>query len=116
MKPIEPGPYRQRLVVQRYASAPDGSGGFVWTYSPLATVWGRLWPQPPPAGGKEVEALEKVVASVTHLFAIRYSSLVATLTPKDRFSWNGRTFEIVTVMNTEARNRELTGTAIEVTA
>jgi hypothetical protein len=38
---------------------------------------------------------------------------VTTLTPKDRLSWSGRIFQIISVLNTDSRNRELQGVAKE---
>jgi SPP1 family predicted phage head-tail adaptor len=90
----------------------DGRGGRTHTPVTLAEVWGRLVP----LEGREQETAQRIVAGVTHEWLVRYSSALATLTPAHRISWSGRTFQIATVLNTEARNRELKGTAREITA
>lgn len=106
------GLLRQRLALLRVSAVKDGQGGETRTWTTKTTVWGQLVP---------VNALERLIVQqqtgeVTHDWQVRYSSAVADLSVKDRWSWGGRVFEILTVLNEEARNRMLYGTAKEVAA
>lgn len=109
---MQAGKLDKRLAFQRPVEASDGQGGTTVTWTAIATVWGSL----AIATGFEREQAAQMVAVSTWDWRIWWSSQVNAVTPKDRFTWNSRTFQVVTVTNTGSRGREITGTAIEVTA
>ena len=104
------GLLRQRLVFQALSSADDGRGGSTPSWSTSLTAWGRL----APLEGAEAEVAGRLVAGVTHEWAARYSATAAGLTPKHRISWSGRVFQIVRVLEVDARRRQLRGLAKEI--
>jgi SPP1 family predicted phage head-tail adaptor len=112
MNAIQAGPMRQRLAFQAPLETSDGQGKTVTWPTTLATVWGSV----EPIQGIERQMAARLVATSTHRWSIRYSSVMAVVTPKYRFTCKGRTFQILAVLNTEERNRELRGEAIEVTS
>lgn len=63
-------------------------------------VWGNL----KPATGAEAEDFGQVSNTVTHVMECRYQS---NLINNCRLTYNSRTFEIVSVLNLEERNREM---------
>lgn len=46
-------------------------------------------------------------ADVDHRIVTRYRSDLAALGPKDRATWNGKTFDIRSVINRDSRNVEM---------
>jgi SPP1 family predicted phage head-tail adaptor len=103
----------QRLTFQRATLTSDGQGGSVTTWGDLVTVFGRITP----LMGREAEQAARLVATVTHMWVVRNTSDVATVTPKDRIACSGKTYQIVTVTSPDTRKRDgLTGQALELAA
>ena len=57
-----------------------------------------------PLAGKEFWGAAQTEAGISHRIEIRY---LPGITPKHRIEFNGRIFEIVSVLNLEERNREI---------
>jgi len=68
------------------------------SWATLATVWAE---KRDPKGSEAVEALQNQ-AEMTVTFRIRY---YPGIEPKDRVIWDGRTFDIRAVTNTDGRKR-----------
>jgi head-tail adaptor len=106
------GDRRQRLTFEMPVSTDNGRLGQSVTYKRLATVWGSLVAM----AAKETEDGDQPVSGIVHQWNVRYSDTMATFTAKGRIRWKGRAFEVTGAMNVDARNDELTGTAVEVSA
>lgn len=81
----------REIVIQRATVTQDtASGENVETWSTLATVWAEMLPL---SDGERVKAAE-VSAEITTRFRILWSSTVATVNPKDRLTFDGKTWGI----------------------
>jgi SPP1 family predicted phage head-tail adaptor len=81
----------REIVIQRATVTQDpGSGENVETWADLATVWAEMMPL---SDGERVKAAE-VSAEITTRFRILWSSTVSTVNPKDRLTFDGKTWDI----------------------
>lgn len=64
------------------------------TWSDLATLWARR----ADISATEAYRAQEVGAEITTRFTVRYSTLSATITPKDRLVFDGETFNITRTM------------------
>jgi SPP1 family predicted phage head-tail adaptor len=107
------GRLRQRVAILAATATADGRGGQAKTWAQTATVSGEILPM----SAREQDEAQRLVATVTHSYALRWSSATRSLTPKDTRLWcGGRTYEIATVIDEGARHQVVSGTATEVAA
>lgn len=92
------GTLRHRLELQSATSAADSMGEMIQTFATYATVWGSL----SPLSGRELEAGKQINAEIEHQAVIRYNSSVK---PYHRIVAKSRTFDIVSILNTDERNK-----------
>lgn len=99
------GAKRERVAIQRSSGAsPDPYGDVAnQDWSTIGTYWAQV----EPISGKEYFAQDRTKEDVTHRFRFRYSATVDGVTGADRLSWNSETFDIVSKINTGARDREV---------
>ena len=97
------GGLRHRVTFQRATETDSDTGEVQQAWSDLATVWARV----EPLAGKERFAAIQVQSEVDYRILVRYQSTLSALAPNDRATWNGVTFDIKSVINTEGRNIEL---------
>lgn len=97
-----------RIVILRATSTPNAMNEAVETWNTLATVWASKTP----VMDGEKWAAGQTLADATVRFTIRWSSAVADVNPRDRISYDGRTWDIQGVkdMGRDAY-REITATA-----
>ena len=100
MKAIRAGRMRQRITLQTVTENRGVDGSITSSWADTATVWAVA----EPLEGREYWAAQQVNAERTTKFRIRYRSGVV---PKMRVSYDSRTFDIVSVVNVEERDREL---------
>ena len=94
---IRPGDLRERVTVQAASGATNNLGETVMTWSNSTTVWASV---------EGVSAREALLAgqqevSLTHKVRLRY---LDGLTQQMRFSWRGRTLEIVSLLEHDNRS------------
>jgi SPP1 family predicted phage head-tail adaptor len=107
------GRLSQRATILRASVVTDGRGGQVKTWAPVGTVSAEIVP----LSAREQEQAQRLVASVTHSYLMRYSRLTKDLTPKDTRLWcGGKTYEVATMVDDANQHQAITGTAIEVAA
>lgn len=87
------GDLRETVVLQRGASSTDNYGAEILTWADLDTVFAS-WRR---ATARETLAAAELTAAVSDVFEIRRSNSVASLGPKDRLIWRGRTYDILNV-------------------
>jgi SPP1 family predicted phage head-tail adaptor len=106
---IRAGDLDRRIRIERASSTQDpGSGENVETWTALATVWASKRD----VSDRERIAAAEVQAEITTRFIIRYSSTVASVNPKDRIIFDGRTYGIEAVKEVGRREGiELTAAA-----
>lgn len=85
------------IVIQRRTLARDAMGGMAETWAAVGTVDGRLYPQNRLASGEPI--LGERVTSEGLWFATFPTG--TDVTAEDRLAYDGRTFEVVRVNNSE---------------
>lgn len=78
-----------------------GDAGRAWATH--ATVWASI----EPLRGDERYEVQQVTAEVTHKIRVRYSALMAAVTPKYRAVQGGTYFDILSVNDIMSAHREL---------
>jgi SPP1 family predicted phage head-tail adaptor len=98
----------RRITIERATTTADAFNEGVETWETLVTVWARAEPI---SDGEKLRAGE-TLAHKSYRFQIRYSSLVADVDPRDRLTFDGRTFDIAGVKEIGRREGlEITATA-----
>lgn len=102
------GDLDRRIVILRAATTRDAMNEAVPTWSALATVWASVTP----VGDGERLRAGQVLASRMVRFVVRYSSVTATVDPRDRVQFDGRVYDINGVKEIGRRvGLEITATA-----
>ena len=97
------GERRQRVVFQRATVTQSASGEPVQTWATLCTSWALVQPL---RGRERFQAME-VQAEVDTRIVTRNRTALAALSPGDRATWSGRTFDIRSVIHRDHRRHEL---------
>ena len=79
---------------------PDGGGGFILTWTDVATVWAAI----EPLKGAERLHAQQLQSPVTHRVTMRYR---AGVRPSMRLVFDARTLNIRAVIDPQERNRTL---------
>lgn len=103
------GRLNKRVTLQSAASARDGHGQPIETWSNVAVVWAAI----EPIRGREYFSAQQFAAEVTHRVRIRYRSGVS---PKWRVIHGSRTFRIETVIDPLERQETIELMCVEVLA
>ena len=90
------GRLRHRVVIQEVDPTADSLGQPVPAWTEVATVWGSV----EPLQGREFFAAQQVNADTTVRIRLRYRS---GITPDMRISWDGRIYNILSIID----NREI---------
>ncbi|WP_374711533.1 phage head closure protein [Symbiobacterium terraclitae] len=92
--------FRQRVTLQQHVVGQDEYGQPIDTWQDVATVWAAV----EPLRGREYFAAHQVQAEVTTRIRIRYRRGIR---PEMRVLYDGRVFNILSVIDPEERHREL---------
>jgi len=106
---LRAGNLRHRIAIQTETSTPDGLGGFTLSWSDIpgmSAVPAAIWP----LSAKESLDAMKLELTVTHKIRIRYRS---GITAKNRIKFGTRIFNIISLINSDERNKMLDLLAIE---
>ena len=95
------GKLRHKVEVQRFVTKKDEWGNTIEAWETLANVWAAIEPMK----GEEFFAAMAFQSEITHKVTMRYFG--ERITTKDLLVFNGRTFDIESVINVEERNKEL---------
>ncbi len=95
------GELRHRITLVEPTVVPDGLRGASATV--MSTVADHLPAAIGPLEGRELYAAQQINATATHRIRVRYLSGVK---PTQRVLFGLRTFEILSAMNVEERNRQ----------
>lgn len=94
----------RRITLQRATTAQDETGQEVQTWANLIpTGDGKIWSKWRPASARETLASAEVAAAITDIFDIRFDSAWADLNAKDRLLYNGKTYDIASVVEIDRR-------------
>lgn len=94
------GKLRHWITIQSYTPTRDSFGAEVEHWQDVMKVWASV----EPLTGKEYFAAQEVNAEVSVKVIMRYSPGIQ---PEMRVIFGARVFEILAVMNTEERNKQL---------
>lgn len=95
---MQAGRLDKRLAIQTYSVAQDpDSGELTKTWATSVTRWGSI----EELAGREGFQDAQVTPETSHKMHIRHGT---TVSPRDRITWNGRTFEIEAVLQGRVRN------------
>ena len=86
------------------APVPDGEGGFSETWSPLSPEYWYVRIRPATARDAEHATAGTVITHLSHLVHGRYHPGVTTAT---RMTFEGRTYQVTSVVNLDERDREM---------
>jgi SPP1 family predicted phage head-tail adaptor len=102
------GQLDRRISILRATVAADGFNEQIQTWEEIATVWAHA----APVMDAEKQRAGETLASKSYRFTIRYSSDVADIDPRDRVTFDGRTYDVQGVKEIGRREGlEITATA-----
>ena len=104
------GSLNKRITVQSYTPTGNAIGEPIKSWSTYATRWAAI----EPLLGREYWAAQQVVAENSVRFRLRYDATTAAITPKMRVSYDGRLFDIQSVVNVREQNIEIVLMTVEV--
>jgi SPP1 family predicted phage head-tail adaptor len=94
------GNLRHRVQTERLSTAPDGGGGYVESWVPIAQVWAQV----EALSGREYWQAMQVQSEARYRLRLRYQ---ADLTAADRIVCGGAVLNIEHVADPDGRRREL---------
>ena len=97
---IHAGKLRHKISLQRREKTPDGGGGYTYDWVEYDTTYAWIRPM----SGVENLVAMRIESNITHDLFIRYR---ADLNAKDRIVFGSRSFDVVSVINIEERNKWL---------
>lgn len=103
---MRPGPMRHRVLLQQRVTGVDAAGGALNTWEKFAIRWASM----DRAAGSEVWNSAQRSGRVPAVFRLRY---LEGVTPAMRLVFDGRTYNILSVVDQEGIRTELVITAEE---
>ena len=94
---FHPGELNEKITIFRETRTDDGAGGQTIVLNNVCMVWAHVRPR----SGKEMERFDRVNASATYLFVIRYRDGILE---SDRILWKGAYYNIRFISQGTARN------------
>ena len=95
---VHAGLLRKRVSLQELVKLPDGGGGFSTEWVEFARAWAYI----KPLSGTESLVGMQLEDSISHDIMMRYRS---ALRAKHRVVYDGREFNIISVINVEERDK-----------
>ena len=105
MKRPRIGALRERVILEALAASPDGAGGRVRTWAPVAEMWAAVTAGSTDAWRAEAPEPDGLAGRLTRDVTIRWREGVA---PAQRFRLGARVLEITAVIDLDERRRFLT--------
>jgi SPP1 family predicted phage head-tail adaptor len=103
---MDSGKLRHLITFNTYSTTTDAvSNESVEVYT---TVSPPVWAEIRPMAGRELLNAQEIVGDSTHKIRVRY---IAGVSRKDQITYNGDTYAIDSINNTDMRNVELVLTA-----
>lgn len=94
------GKLRHQITIQQNTRSSDGSGGYSYTWSTFATIWGSV----SPPNARQRFFADRLEHNITHVVVIRYMS---GITSDMRISHDGRYLQIHGIRNPDERGISL---------
>ena len=87
---MDAGSLDRRITIKRASATVDAFNEPAGSWATLATVWAGM----KPVNDAERTRAGETLAQMQIRFTIRWSSVMATVDPRDRLMFDGRTFDI----------------------
>jgi SPP1 family predicted phage head-tail adaptor len=94
------GRLNHKIVIQERTETKNSVGEDITTWDTYKWTWAQVTP----LTGKEYFSKNEFQSTITNKIYMRY---LTGVTPDMRIVWDSRTFDIISVINTDERNREL---------
>lgn len=105
---MDPGRLDRRISILRATTAADAYNEPIATWATLATVWAKA----APVMDAERQRAGETLAAKAYRFTVRFSYDVYDVDPRDRVTFDGRTYDIAGVKELGRREYlEITATA-----
>lgn len=91
---------RHRVIIEQPIEAADGAGGLQVTWQEFTTIWAEIFPR----RADEQLFAGQLAKLASHKISVRYLSGLNT---KMRINFDGRIFNIVSILNINERNEML---------
>lgn len=105
---MKAGQLDRRITVLRATNARNSFNEEIATWNPVATVWAAAVPI---SDGERLRAGETLATS-KYRFTVRHSAFAGSIDPRDRLTFQGRTFDVNGVKELGRREGyEITATA-----
>lgn len=100
MSTVKIADLRHRVLVEEPVRTPDGGGGAIQTWSPIAEVWAAIRP----LNGSERVVADTIAGRITHEIWIRWREGVG---PHLRLRYGSRIFDLLSVLDVDEQHRFL---------
>lgn len=97
---VNPGELRTELALEQMSPVPDGAGGFVESWTDIATLFARL----EPVAARDRFGADQTLEEVTHRVTMRHRTDVVS---GMRLTWGTRRFLVLTVHDPDETGRYL---------
>ena len=98
MSGLEAGRLNRRINVTRPQDMPDGHGGFITTWQPVATIWAEVISQ----NGREAVLSQALQGVSSYRITVRYRPDLA-ISPKYQIDLDGKTLNVRSVADPDGR-------------
>jgi SPP1 family predicted phage head-tail adaptor len=105
---MQAGGLRHRIDIEQNVGTTDTFGATTDSWALFTTLWAAI----EPLSGRELLQAQQIQADITHRVRFRY---VSGVTAKMRVLYGSRIFNILSIINPEERNREITLACKELT-
>ena len=105
---VRAGEKNRRVTVQGATQTPDGMGGYTETITTIDTVWMKVEPL---QGDEQIQAMQTGMTA-PHRFTATYRS---DITGATTLLYDGRTFDVKSVVDPDEKHRDLVLMTDEVT-
>ena len=95
--------YRHKVTIQQPSTGKNSAGAPAPAWSTLAIRWAGI----KPLSGREYIAAQAAQSKTSHEIRMRWDSTVSATVPKMRVVYGARTFEIISAVNENERNKTL---------
>lgn len=91
---------RERLVLERSVGTPDGAGGHMYEWTPVASLWGEVIP----LSGSRMRAFDRMNNLVSYRVHLRFRCDVR---PGMRLLWGDRLLDVQAAFDPDGRRHIL---------
>lgn len=95
------GQLRHRIQFQEEQQTADGGGGFTLQWVTVGTYWAHIRP----ASGNETLQASRLEHVISHTATMRYT---ANISQAMRVLFRGGYYNVVSILNTDYRNKDMT--------